>query len=104
MYTVVETPLFQKLVVDVWAVDERTEFINFISANPLVGDVMIGGKGLRKVRWNRTGIGKSGGARVIYFNRLERGDIVLLWVYTKSKFDNVRPEFMVALKERFNDY
>lgn len=103
MYTVTETPLFQRLAVDVWTEGERSEFITFISANPLVGDVIPAGQGLRKVRWARDGMGKRGGARVIYFNRLANGDIVLLWVYTKSKLDNVRPEFLLALKERLND-
>lgn len=36
-------------------------------------------------------MGKSGGARVIYYNRLANGDIVLLLVYAKAKFDQLRP-------------
>jgi hypothetical protein len=49
-------------------------------------------------------MGKRGGARVIYYNRLaSHGDIVLLWIYTKAKFDNVRPEFLLLLKEQFDD-
>jgi hypothetical protein len=48
-------------------------------------------------------MGKRGGARVIYFNRLARGEVVLLLVYTKAKFDNLRPEFLLKLKERFNE-
>ena len=35
-----------------------------------VGDVIPGSGGCRKVRWNRAGFGKSGGVRIIYFNRL----------------------------------
>jgi hypothetical protein len=47
-------------------------------------------------------MGKSGGARVIYFNRLANGEIVLLLVYAKAKFDNLRPELLLQLKERFD--
>ena len=36
-------------------------------------------------------MGKSGGARVIYYNRLANGDIVLLLVVAKAKFDQLRP-------------
>ena len=54
------------------------------------------------MRWTRQGMGKRGGARVIYFNRLASGEIVLLLVYAKAKFDNLRPEFLVQLRERFN--
>ena len=44
-------------------------------------------------------MGKRGGARVIYFNRNEAGQVVLLLVYAKAKFDNLRPEFLRKLKE-----
>ena len=51
------------------------------------------------IRWSRTGMGKRGGARVIYYNRLENGQIWLLIVYTKSKFDNLPIEFLNTLRE-----
>lgn len=47
-------------------------------------------------------MGKSGGARAIDFNRLVNGEIVLLLVYAKAKFDNLRPELLLKLKERFD--
>lgn len=103
MYTVKETPYFQRLAQDVWTKEEREEFIDWISVNPLAGDVIPAGQGLRKVRWSRAGVGKRGGARIIYFNRLASGEIVLLWVYTKAKLDNIRPEFLLKLKEKLND-
>lgn len=59
--------------------------------------------GLRKMRWSRQGRGKRGGARVIYYTRLANGELVLLLVYAKAKFDNLRPEFLLKLKEHFDD-
>jgi len=47
-------------------------------------------------------MGKQGGARVIYYNRLTNGDIVLLLVYAKSKFDNIRPEVLIKIKEKYD--
>jgi hypothetical protein len=44
-------------------------------------------------------MGKRGGARVIYFNRNDRGDLVLLLVYAKAKFDNIPATTLVKLKE-----
>lgn len=41
--------------------------------------------------------------RVIYFNRLENGEIWLLIVYAKAKFDNLPPAFLNKLKEEIND-
>jgi mRNA-degrading endonuclease RelE of RelBE toxin-antitoxin system len=99
MYTVIETPVFQRYAADVWSESEREDFISWIAENPDSGDVIPHTKGLRKVRWSRTGMGKRGGARVIYYNRLENGQIWLLIVYTKSKFDNLPIEFLNTLRE-----
>ena len=74
-----------------------------LAANPLVGDVIPGAGGLRKVRWSRAGMGKRGGARVVYFNQLAQGVIALLIVYTKAKFDNLPTEFLLRLKQEFDD-
>jgi len=43
------------------------EFVNYIACNPEAGDVIPESGGVRKVRWSRSGAGKRGGARVIYF-------------------------------------
>jgi hypothetical protein len=99
MLTVVETRTFQRLVADVWSEDERLEFISWIAANPDAGDVIMGSGGLRKVRWVRPGMGKRGGARIVYFNRSDRGDLVLLLIYVKAKFDNIPVKTLVRLKE-----
>ena len=103
MNTVIESPEFIEWSAKVWDDFERMEFIDWIAENPLAGDVILGTVSLRKVRWTRHGMGKRGGARVIYFNRLTSGEIVLLLVYAKAKFDNLRSEFLLKLKERLNE-
>lgn len=99
MYTVIETPVFQRYASDIWQDDEREAFISWIAENPLAGDVIPGTQGLRKVRWARPGMGKRGGARVIYYNMLDDGCIWLLIAYTKAKLDNLPAEFLNQLKE-----
>ncbi len=89
MFTVVETTLFQRLWPYYWTEDERGTFAAFIAAHPNTGDVVPGSGGIRKVRWGRSGSGKSGGVRIIYFVRNAEGEIVLLTLYTKSKTDNL---------------
>ena len=42
MYTVVETPLFQRLADDHWTEAERSAFVFFIAAHPEAGDVIPG--------------------------------------------------------------
>jgi hypothetical protein len=102
MYTVAQSPEFVAWSSNVWSDDECTEFVDWIAVNPLAGEVIPATGGLRKVRWSRQGMGKQGGARVIYFNRLENGCIVLVLVYTKTKFDNIRPEILRRLKEKYD--
>jgi hypothetical protein len=89
MLTVVETLLFQRQWPLYWVEEERAEFATYIANNPTAGDVVPESGGVRKVRWGRTGSGKSGGVRVIYFTRIAQGEIVLLTLYAKSKTDNL---------------
>lgn len=98
MLTVAETDTFVKSAAAIWTDDERTEFVTWIANNPLAGDVIPGSGGLRKVRYSRPGIGKRGGARVIYYNVFADGTIWLLIAYTKAKFDNLPLAFLKQLK------
>jgi hypothetical protein len=103
MYTIVETATFMRCAADVWSEAELMEFKLWLAGNPLAGDVIAGAGGLRKVRWSRAGMGKRGGARVVYFNQLTHGVIALLMVYTKARFDNLPTEFLLRLKQEFDD-
>lgn len=102
MFTVIETPTFSKLCADYWTEDERGEFAAWIAANPNAGDVIPGSGGCRKVRWSLSGVGKRGGVRIIYFNRLAHGQIYLLLIYSKSAKDNVPSNVLLKIKEALN--
>ena len=62
-----------------------------------------GSGGCRKVRWSRKGMGKRGGVRVIYFNRLEDGEIWLLLIYAKSARENVCGHVLREIKEEIEN-
>ncbi|MDF0506552.1 type II toxin-antitoxin system RelE/ParE family toxin [Burkholderia cenocepacia] len=102
MYTIIETQEFQEFAAEIWRDSEREEFINWIANNPLAGDVIPGTGGLRKVRWARAGMGKRGGARVIYYNVLDDGEIWLLIAYSKAKHDNLSTKLLNQLREAIN--
>lgn len=102
MLTVIETPIFQRMVIGVLAEAEHEAFVVFISENPLAGDVIAGAGALRKVRWKRQGKGKSGGVRVIYYTRLANGEVVLVAIYAKAKFDNMPVEILRSWKEAYD--
>lgn len=97
VHTVIETPLFTRLWPDYWTDDERTEFAAFLSEHPNAGDVIPHSGGCRKVRWSRAGTGKRGGVRVIYFNQLADGSIVLLLIYSKNKQDSIAADVLRAI-------
>lgn len=58
-----------------------------------------GSGGVRKVRWSRAGSGKSGGVRVIYFVRNDLGELVLLFMYAKSKMDSLKASTLKELRD-----
>ena len=99
MVTFVESPLFTKQIHNYLTDDEYRVFQVFLAANPDVGNVVRGSGGVRKVRWNRRGTGKSGGVRVLYFSRTDAGEIWLLVIYTKSAVDSIPGHILKALKE-----
>lgn len=92
MLTVIETPSFQRQADAVWTASERESFIDFIAQHPQAGDVIPGADGARKVRWQRGGAGKRGGARVIYFHLVDDQLVLLVMVYAKAERANVKPK------------
>lgn len=100
--TIAETEVFQAHAAAIWNEENLMVFKVWLAANPEAGDVVPGSGGVRKVRWSRPGMGKRGGARVIYFNEMQ-GRIWLLMAYTKAKFDNLPASFLARLKQEVED-
>jgi hypothetical protein len=71
---------------------EHLEFIDFIARNPEAGDLIPAMGGVRKVRWNRPGMGKRGGARIIYFYHDPGMPLYLLTIYAKAQREDLSPE------------
>jgi len=97
--TVVEVEPFPTKAAQIWSDEERSEFIGFIACNPEEGDLISGGGGVRKVRWSRSGMGKRGGVRVIYYFHDESMPLFLLTVYPKNRKDNLSPVELRAMKQ-----
>jgi hypothetical protein len=103
MVTFVESPFFTKQVHDYLTDDEYRAFQLFLAANPDVGAVVRSSGGVRKVRWNRRGTGKSGGVRILYFSQTEAGEIWLLVIYAKSAIDSIPGHILKTLKEEMEN-
>lgn len=68
-----------------------------LADRPDRGAVIPGSGGLRKLRWPREGIGKRGGARVIYYCALGRELILMLLIYPKAGQEDLTREQLRAL-------
>jgi hypothetical protein len=96
MLTLYEAPTFSAQWPDYWSPEE---FGAWLAVHPDAGDVIPQSNGCRKVRWSVPGRGKRGGARVIYFNRLEEGHIWLLMMYAKNARSTVDGRIVARLRE-----
>jgi len=89
------TPAFAEKIEELlgegdWAVMEE------IVARPEAGKHIKGGKGLRKIRVALPGRGKRGGARVIYFWRVEEV-LLFLDVYAKNEKEDLDADELAGL-------
>lgn len=90
--TVAETPSFLRQAEAIWDEAERAAFVDHIARNPEGGDLIPGTGGVRKVRWGRSGSGKRGGARVIYFYYHADAPLYLLLAYAKASRTDMTPD------------
>jgi hypothetical protein len=89
MQTVVETPSYLKAAEKLFSAEEREGIVAMVSADPECGGLMQGTGGFRKVRVGRDGMGKRGGARVVYILRNESFPVFLIAVYGKNEKANL---------------
>ena len=69
---VVETPTCLTIANKLFSEEERADIVALVAADPECGDLIRGTGGFRKVRVARQGMGKRGGARVVYIWHNER--------------------------------
>lgn len=93
-----ETSWFTRWIVDATADNCYREFQNYLAQNPLAGDLIRGGGGIRKIRLALPGKGKRGGARVIYYYAAQQTTILLLYAYEKTKQGDLEPDQVKTLR------
>jgi len=95
----IETPLFTKLIKDLLPDENYRLLQQTILIRPEVGDLIRGGGGLRKIRWNLPGSGKRGGLRIIYYWDVPEDTIYMLLPYKKSKQEDLTPAQLKVLRD-----
>ena len=78
---------------------EVTTTVEMIAANPLIGDLIVGSGGYRKVRVAGRGFGKSGGYRVVTYYAGERVPVFLVAVLSKGSRANFSRAEVNAMAE-----
>jgi hypothetical protein len=103
VHTVVETPSYLKTAEAIFTQLERERIVSMVAANPDCGEIMQGTGGFRKVRVGRGGMGKRGGARVIYILRNEDFPIFLVAAYAKNEKENLTKKERNELAKRADE-
>ena len=89
MISVAETGTFQRKVARLLSDDEKAELIAYLAMHPNTGVLIKGTGGIRKLRWARSGQGKSGGVRVIYYFHSDMMPLYLLTIFGKNEKANI---------------
>jgi len=80
----IETSVFTRLVTKTLSDEDYGTLQQWLVDNPDAGD-LVGGAGMRKVRWALPGGGKSGAIRVLYYWRVSAEQIYLLFLFAKGE-------------------
>jgi hypothetical protein len=95
--TVVELPEFVRRARAIMSEAEREELVSFLAMNPEAGTSL--GGGLRKLRFARSGGGKSGGYRTIYVFGSAAAPLFLVTVFAKNEKSNLSRSEQAAAVE-----
>lgn len=93
-------PAYLAIAEKLFSEAKMREIVLMVAADPQCGDLMVGTGGFRKVRVAREGMGKSGGARVVYIYRNDKFPLFLITVFPKNKKENLTKEERNKLKKR----
>lgn len=87
--TVVETNTFRRKAEKLLTEEEHDDLLLYLSMYHMVGDVIPGTGGVRKLRYEVGGRGKSSGVRVIYYFFDDVNPILALFLYAKNEQANL---------------
>mgnify|MGYP006318079317 FL=1 len=98
---IIETSVYTEDITKLLTDEEYQELQKFLVEHPKSGDVIQSSKGLRKLRWKLKNKGKSGGIRNIYYYYEEQYTLYMIYVYEKSKTEDLTPKQIEMLRKAF---
>jgi len=87
---ILETSVFTKRISDCMSEEAYRELQSHLISSPGAGDIILGGGGLRKLRWAGSGRGKRGGTRIIYYWWVP-DKLMMLFAYKKNEASDLTP-------------
>ena len=78
--------------------DSYRKLQNELIACPDAGKIIQGSGGLRKIRWGKTGGGKRGGLRIIYYWATNKDQIYMLLGYAKNRSNDLTQQQISMLR------
>ena len=99
----IETSVFTREIKGLLPDEEYRMLQTALMFRPDAGDIIRGGGGLRKVRWNLPGRGKRGALRVIYYWDPPE-TIYMLLPYKKTDQDDLSPEQLKFLRNMVKEW
>ncbi|MCI3944374.1 transcription elongation factor GreB [Pseudomonas syringae] len=94
----IETPVFTSDLRCHLDDDEYRALQFYLADQPEAGSLIEDTGGLRKIRWNAHGKGKSGGVRVIYYYLCSAHQIRMLLIYRKGVMDSLTAKQKTQLR------
>ena len=98
MHSVAETTAFTRRADALLSGEERDALIDLLAWNPLVGVVIPGTGGVRKLRFGAGGRGKRGAFRVVYYVLADELPIVAIMIYGKNEKADPTPAERIGLR------
>jgi hypothetical protein len=89
LLTVAELPEYLRTAGKLLTEADRRAIVDHLAAHPAAGALIEGTGGVRKLRWARPGMGKSGGVRVIYYFHSGAMPLYLLAMFAKNERANL---------------
>ena len=93
----IELPIFVRRAAELFVDEDLARIQLILLENPAAGDLMSGGRGLRKLRVPLPGRGKQVGARVIYYHWTSRSQCYLIYAYAKNVAENLTIDQLARL-------
>src|SRR5579884_1758822 len=97
--TLIATKQFDAVIADLLTADELADLEFALASNPEAHPVIAGTGGVRKMRWSRSGMGKRGGIRVIYYYVNRAGVVGLITAYAKNVQENLTNDQKKAIRK-----